>query len=686
MLCSFLRLHQCAASLALLLISHVNLWGALPGGSLSPTAVPKYVTPLLIPPVMPKADVISQRESKKSKQIDYYEISLRQFEQQVLPPIFAPTTVWGYGAVTAKNNRGVLFHHAPSLTIEAKQNRPVRVKWINELKDSSGNYLPHLFAVDQTLHWANPPGGVSNRDSTPQFSSTPEPYTGPVPMVVHLHGADDVGDDSDGYPEAWYLADAKNIPPNFASVGTWFDFFSKKARRSYGVKWGPGFSIFQYPNTDRASANWYHDHTLGMTRVNVYAGPAGFYIIRGGPDGTLYDIRTCCPAKLPGPAPKEGDPFPSDVRYFEIPLVIQDRSFNSDGSLFYPSSRAFFDGITGPYIPETDIPPQWNPEFFGNMIIVNGNTWPFQTVEQRRYRFRLLNGCNSRFLILDFNRIPGVEVWQLGNDGGFLATQLNLTSINDNRLLIAPAERADIIVDFSHVPLGSFVLANVGPDEPFGGGVPGIDFPVADPASTGQIMEFKVVPASSADCSTPPQYLAMPAIKHLPPEKNIRRVALLEQLSEFFDDAPAMALLGNVDGNPNVESGVYFAQLWNDPVSENPSVGVTEVWEIYNTTEDAHPIHLHETVFEVINRQEITIEESSHELIVTPGTVPIPPSPSESGFKDTVIAYPGQVLRIKVRFDNPGRYVWHCHILEHEDNEMMRPLQVGPDQPGQPSR
>ncbi len=143
-----------------------------------------------------------------------------------------------------------------------------------------------------------------------------------------------------------------------------------------------------------------------MTRLNVYAGPAGFYIVRGGPagDGAVKDHATGMTAVLPGPAPKENDRFPSNKTYYEIPIAIQDRSFNADGSLFYPDSRAFFDGDAGPYIPESDISPFWNPEFFGNAIMVNGNTWPFQTVQKRRYRFRFLNGCQARFLILDFMR------------------------------------------------------------------------------------------------------------------------------------------------------------------------------------------------------------------------------------------------------------------------------------------
>lgn len=653
-----------------------------PGSTLDPLAIPKYMTPLLIPPVMPKAGTI---KNKGGKNADYYEISVKQFRQQILPAGFPATTVWGYGAVTADKKKGLLLHNAPSLTIEATWNRPVRVKWINDLVDVNGNYLPHLLPVDPTLHWANPPGGVTARDSRPSFATTPGAYTGPVPIVTHVHGAAGVGDESDGYAEAWYLPAAKNLPTGYATTGSWYDFFAGKAVAAFGATWGPGYATFEYPNQNRASTIWYHDHTLGMTRLNVYAGPAGFYLIRGGPGDTVLDSRTGAAAVLPGPAPKENDKFPPNKSYYEIPIAIQDRSFNADGSLFYPNTRAFFDGITGPFIPETDISPLWNPEFFGNCIMVNGNTWPFLTVEQRRYRFRFLNGCQSRVLILDFANIPGVAVWQIGNEGGFLAAPVNMSAVNGNRLLMGLAERADVIVDFTNVPVGNYVLGNVGPDEPFGGGVPGVDFPPADPNATGQVLQFRVVPAVAPDPTTPPQFLTLPALTPLPAATVTRPLALLEEMSMFFADAPAETLLGTVAGDPNVGAGVWTKQMWMDNVTENPALGATEIWEFYNATADAHPMHVHEVVFEVINRQSIFVNEANQTVQVVPGSVPQPPEPWETGFKDTVIAYPGQVTRIKAQFNTPGQFVWHCHIVEHEDNEMMRPYRVGPVQPGQPA-
>ena len=479
-------------------------------------------------------------------------------------------------------------------------------------------------------------------------------------------------------------------PADSATEGTWYDFFAGKAKEKFGVDWGPGYAVFQYPNeTERARTNWYHDHALGMTRLNVYAGPAGFYIIRGGPDDEVLDERTGRRATLPGPAPRATDPRGRTPRYYEIPLAIQDRAFNTDGSLFYPGSRAFFDGFEREdYIPENDsgYSPIWNPEFFGNTIIVNGNTWPRLEVEQRRYRFRVLNGCQSRFLILDFGSIPGVRVWVIGNDGGFLPEPVDVSTVLDNRLLVAPAERADLIVDFTNVPTGGHVLRNVGPDEPFGGGEPAVDgeeggFDRADPDTTGQIMRFDVVPAVGKDRSTPPEFLQLPATEGLPDEDTTRELALIEMMGgDDEDDGPTSALLGLVS-----DAGYAEDKMWSEAVTETPGLGDTEIWELYNTTADAHPIHLHEVAFEVVNRQALATDDDGEvERPITLADDRRDPEPWERGVKDTVVAYPGEVTRVKAKFDVAGQYVWHCHILEHEDNEMMRPFRVGPPQDDQP--
>jgi len=674
------------------------------GGSLNPMLVDKFVTPMLIPPVMPKNDTIVVQGGKN---IDYYEISVKQFLQQILPPGHPKTVVWGYGPETAAKNNAPMIHNAPSLTIEAKWTRPVRVKWINDLreKDENGDYvyLSHLLPVDQTLHWANPSGENGGIDTRPDFSdqATPDRYDGPVPIVTHVHGAVGVGDESDGYTEAWFLPDAPNIPAGYATNGTWYEFFKDKAFDKFGVTWEPGSATFQYPNEGRASCDWYHDHTLGMTRVNVYAGPAGFYIIRGGPDGdgAVLDQNNA-PAVLPGPAPKPNDKYPPTKDYYEIPIVIQDRSFNTNGTLFYPDSRSFFPdglgGFLGPYIPETDISPIWNPEFFGNMIMVNGNTWPYQIVEKRRYRFRFLNGCQSRFLILDFSAIAGVDVWVIGNEGGFINAPFNLVNANTpNTLLMAPAERFDVIVDFTQVAEGNYILKNIGPDSPYKG--PHFPPPArqAFPDTTGQIMQFRVVPIKGADTSTPPEFLMLPPITALggnavPPN---RPLALLEKVSSVNADEPAETLLGIVNGDPNTGAGTWTEQHWatnptgGDPNDPNNYItpGSIETWELYNGSEDAHPIHIHEVAFQVENRQAIFVDRDFKTFQVQPGSMPVDPEPWETGFKDTVIVYPGQVTRVKIQFaSEAGRFVWHCHLLEHEDNEMMLPLQVGDPEDGAP--
>jgi FtsP/CotA-like multicopper oxidase with cupredoxin domain len=604
----------------------------LPGGD-----IPKYVQPLIVPPAMPRTAVLRAG----GKNVDYYEIAVRQFVQQILPPSLPASTVWSYGSV----NHPATFNY-PAFTIESRWRRRVRVKWVNDLKNpSTGDFLPHILSVDPTLHWANPPGGTAGRDERPDFTSTPGPYDGPVPIVTHLHGIEGVQQEHDGYAEAWYLPAAGNIPAGFATTGTFYDAFRQSS--PLGGDWAPGAAVFEYPNDQRATTLWYHDHTLGMTRVNVYAGPAGFYLIRGGPADDPS-------RQLPGPAPAEGDS--PGLSYHEIPLAIQDRSFNDDGSLFYPDSREFFDGFAGPYIGDggSDISPIWNPEFFGDAMLVNGRTWPFLEVEQRRYRFRILNGCNARFLILKLdNDLP---IWVIGTEGGFLRAPVQLPE-----LLMSPAERLDVIVDFTNVPVGSeIVMQNLGPDEPFSGGAPDEDFDAANPATTGQVMRFQVVTSRDRDISKPPDKLRLPRLTPLGPAGNTRKVSLNEVDSETLSGVgPRAALLGTMNGTPNVLE-------WADEITENPAVGATEVWEMHNFTADAHPIHVHEVQFQVVNRQPMG-----------PGPAR-PPERWETGFKDTVIAYPGEITRIKARFGVGGRFVWHCHIVEHEDNEMMRPFFIGP--------
>jgi FtsP/CotA-like multicopper oxidase with cupredoxin domain len=627
-----------------------GLRAQIPGGTLPPGDVSKFVMPLVKPPAMAG----SFRKNK-----DKYKIGVRQFQQQILPSGLPQTTVWSYGPADARSTSLASGYFYPAFTVEATANKTTQVLWRNQLIDANGGYLPHLLPVDPTLHWANPPGGLAGRDKRPAFTATPGPYGGPVPMITHVHGAH-TREDSDGYPEAWYLPAANNIPAGYAQTGTFFDYFNAK----YGHGWNPGTAAFKYPNDQPATTLWYHDHTLGMTRVNVYAGPAGFWLVRGGP----YDDTS-----LGYVAPGVGDSPLGE--YTEIPIAIQDRSFNADGGLFYADSRTFFDGFGGPYIGDTasgsNVPPIWNPEFFGNMMVVNGRTWPYLNVEQKRYRFRLLNGCNSRFLILKMTQTPRSDnegfntgeypFVQIGGDQGFLPTPAAL-----NELLMAPAERADVIVDFSNFPVGTeVVLVNDGPDAPFGDPSDATD--ISDHSSTGLVMKFIVTADDNLPMGTLPT--SLPAKQGLGPSTNTHQVTLNEEVDNLGNDIPSAALLGS-----GTAEGTGL--LWSDNITEIPVAGGTETFEMYNWTEDAHPIHVHLVHFEVVGRVPFGGGTS------TAGQNT--PLPWETGFKDTVIAYPGEITRIRAKFDVPGLYVWHCHIVEHEDNEMMRPYHIGPIDPAAP--
>jgi len=624
---------------------------SVPGGTLRPNEVSKFVLPLVKPPAL---------EPRSNRRRDFYDVAVRQFNQRIISARVPETPIWSYGSVRHPGTayEGGSFHY-PSFTVEARHNRDTRVLWRNELVDKMGNYLPHLLPVDQTLHWANPPGGLADRD---RRGTDPTRYTGPVPIVTHLHGGH-TEEQSDGYPEAWYLPDANDIPAGYARTGTFWDYFNTK----YGENWDPGTAMFRYMNDQPATTLWYHDHALGMTRLNVYAGPAGFWLIRGGPND----------AELGFVAPGVGDdPF---GEYTEIPIVIQDRSFNDDGTLFYPDNRAFFEGLRVnqldiPFIPDdafrgpSDVSPIWNPEFFGSMMVVNGRTWPYLEVEQRKYRFRFLNGCNSRFLILKTDN--GMQFTQIGGDQGFLPQPVGLDA-----LLMAPAERADVVMDFTNFRRGTEVtLLNLGPDEPFGGGIPGLDFDPADPESTGVVMQFRVKRATSPEAATVPNRLpAAPVNESTDRERDVslneeesKTVFVREEGGRIIFDprgeafGPTAALLGTVsrggDGEP---------LTWSADITENPNLGTTEEWVIHNFTADAHPIHVHQVKFQVLEREDASGNRRRPEVW------------ERGAAKDVVISYPGEKTRIKMHFDLSGYYVWHCHIVEHEDNEMMRPMHVG---------
>jgi FtsP/CotA-like multicopper oxidase with cupredoxin domain len=736
----------------------------LPGGTLDPLTIPKYVSPLIIPPVMPRSPAFrGQAGGRGCTAIDAidptnrcqanYRIALRQFSQQVLPAGFPTTLLWGYGSIDAPGTvaQGGTFNN-PSFTIEATRNAPTSVIWLNQLvanpdacyvlsgrnnvrnarafaANPACNFVPHILPVDQTLHWAAPNGPVVGcRTGVPRTDCrgvSGAPYLGPVPMVTHVHGAE-VGPESDGYPEAWYLPWSNNIPAGYGTEGT------RYGDTTAGVTFrGRGAAFFSYPNTQPSATLWYHDHSLGITRNNVNAAAAGFYIVRepgGGESGLVSGV-------LPGPAPRAGDatlalntpgnPVRSALR--EVPIAIQERSFNADGSIFYPDNRAFFEGLTPaqlqiPFLPDpaSDISPIWNPEFFGNTFVVNGQTWPRLEVASERYRLRLINANDSRFLNLSLRVVNadgtlGAELpfYQIGAEQSLLpkvvkvqtgcaialpgdgtdpacpATPTGDPSVDDRALLLGNAERPDVIVDFGGLANGTVVrMINTGPDEPFGGFPVGL---VADPGTTGQVMQFVVNTALNnpgGDPSTPPAALVLSKPDPLPGPATVTRIlALGEEESALLcvdvdptgnivvvqgstppacaaggvPFAPKAAVLGTIDQ----ATGNFVVQLWDDPITTNPPIGATEIWEIYNVSADAHPIHPHLVKHEVVSRE-----------VIGSGT-PRVPEPTEAGWKDTTIMYPGEVTRIRMQFPRGGLYVWHCHIISHEDNEMMVPFCVG---------
>ena len=407
------------------------------------TAIPQFVTQLFVLPAMPRSYVTAG--------YDQFSLAARPFRQQILPHGFPSTPVFGLGSTTSR-----LTFHAPAYTVEATVNRHTRLIWSNQLMNAAGDYVPSLLPVDPTLHWANPPGGTSGRDMMPTFKSTPTKYTGPVPLVMHLHGAHDFPD-ADGYPEAWYLPAARNIPAGYAKVGTFYDQYKEQAYERAGVRWAAGSATYVFANDQRATNLWFHDHTLGMTRLNIRSGLLGMYMLRGGGSDLKRGV-------LPGPAPGHGDR--PGTRYYEIPLVIQDPTFNTDGTQFLPAVNTFSDG---PYIPTTDIPPIWNGVYYGNTITVNGNTWPNLNVEPRRYRFRVLNACAVRPLTLKVvsrqraaaPAETALPIWVIGSDGGFLPAPVELAG--KTGLPILPSERYDIIVDFTGLKPGTHLyLSNEG--------------------------------------------------------------------------------------------------------------------------------------------------------------------------------------------------------------------------------
>jgi len=412
-----------------------------------------------------------------------------------------------------------------------------------------------------TVQWVN------KLPSTPLFSVPNATRT-----IVHLHGGH-VPPASDGYPTNHY---------------------------------GPGEARTNvYPNKQDAATLWYHDHTNENTRVNVYIGMAGLYIIRDAQELSL---------KLPSGK-------------YEIPLVIQDRNFDADGQLSYFS----------------DFPP--DPNYVGETILVNGKVWPFINVEPTVYRFRLLNGANNRFFTVSLSN--GASFTQIGGDQGFLPKAVSLTSI-----LLSNAERADVLIDFSSMKGQKIVLQNSASAPNYPGGNP------PDPCTSANVLQFVVANDVTCDESCP--LMNLPAVIKPRPDLRSKKISMVRNLT--LDTKFGGFLLDN--------------KMFTDPISERPVIGTTEIWNFISNTFMAHPIHLHLVHFHIVGRQELNRKRFEQTGEIQLGdSIPIPPN--EQGPKDTVRVDSQGVTSIQIDFtDYTGLYVWHCHMLEHEDYMMMRPYEV----------
>ena len=519
---------------------------------IDPKTIPKWVNQLDKAPPIYNPNNVTDNSGKIIRQD--YVVGVSEFMQQILPLMdangnptgFGSTKVWGFegqakDAITGENLG--LVHSSPGCTFEATRGVPVQVKWVNNLVDSSGNPLNHMFAIDPTIQWANPKNLASpDPVSLPAFPSGYVQAQSPVPIVIHLHGGE-VPSTSDGNPEAWWTTNGLHGAAYNTDLAT-----------------ESNSAVFTYPNEQQPTTLWYHDHAMGITRLNVMSGLAGFYLLRSTDD------------QVAGLLPK-GE--------FEISLAIQDRNFLSDGSLYFPSEGS-----------NKAVHPYWNPTFVGNSIMVNGLAWPNTDVKQGQYRLRILDGSNSRFYTLHFSN--NMQFTQIGTDGGYLKTPVTLSS-----LTISPGERVDLLVDFSNVAAGQkIILENSDPlltnDEK---------------QTVGQIISFTV----SNDKGFSP--------KPLPSELNPTLSSDFPTL-QSPTKSRTLTLIEQGDA-PNTVAMLLDGQSWDAPVSEEPKIGTTEDWIIVNPLMTTHPIHMHLVQFQLVERQELASAQYLYDWQALNGNVPL---------------------------------------------------------------
>ncbi len=597
--------------------------------------------------------------------VDYYNIVMGRYTDRLHPDL-PPTTLYGYADAATRH-----FKHLGG-AIVASTGKPVRISWHNELPDT------HILPADPSV-------------ITP-FVSGPNLYNRAAP---HLHGGL-VPWPSDGGPYHWFAPDGERG----ASVVDWLPV--DLAGNTNNDYW--------YPNNQSPRIMWYHDHAVGITRLNAYAGLASGYLLKD-PAVELPLMNSL------GIAPDRQAP---------IPLVLQDKIFNPDGSLWYPSTydEELFElakGFSGAALPV----PSLVAEFWGDTMLVNGSVYPTLTVYPRKYRFQIVNACNTRFMNLQLwnaagrrfplntepnYAAPGPAFLQLGTEGGFLdgtTVPQGVTIPTMARavgMLLAPAERADVVIDFSKVKPGRYVILHNDARVPYPGGEPTADFwpgnrKLENPPAQGYgpnsrtLLQFYVADPDSVSGGVSAD--APPTVGwHLPPapppvqNAATRDVALYETFDEF---GRLQQNLGPLTGPLPYEAAA----------TELLRAGTVEVWRIFNTTADTHPIHFHYFNVRIVSRQAFN---RGFELTGNPS----PADPNEQGWKETVRVNPGECLTcladlppipaVNVPLVDPvtgdtvvtpvtvpnsprtgdHEYVWHCHILEHEEHDMMRPLLVTP--------
>lgn len=569
------------------------------------------------------------------------------------------TTLWGYGIGA---NTGYL-----GPTLLAEQGQTTTIKWQNQLPITG---YPESIPVDLTLHRAEPVIKTIEK--------------GFMPVVVHLHGGE-TDARFDGYPEAWYTQTKGSR--GLAETGEYY-----------------AGDTYTYHNEQQAATLWYHDHALGLTRLNVYAGLAGFYKLTDDNKNSLISNGV-----LPA---------------IEIPLVVQDKAFTADGKLYFPGyqddplpggtggSGSVEEEVGDAIFEESEVSAL--PEFFGDHILVNGTPWPNLDVGQGKYMFNLLNGSDSRFYVFEFVVDGGgaLDVIAVGTDGGLLNAAVDL----NKPFVLAPGDRLDVVVDFSALEDGTTVrLINKGPAyEPFkgfnaDGSLAGEAVAATTDDPIGNIMEFTVDESIASGSASVDAVMALNDIGPLAPT-SVRKVGLFEQMDGFGRILPLLGTAeeGEVhlyhEDDHDMHSGVAeikdFGPLtWAAPTTETPVLGTTETWQIFNFTADAHPIHLHLTQFQGVGRYDIDFRDDDEDGIpddttgdekISYGTLGTDTfasddilisarrelEPEEGGRQDTLYVAAGEMLEINASFEKAGLYVWHCHILSHEDHEMMRPMEV----------